>query len=79
MDDTRLLDLGNYPEIQADGLGDVMFHEGKAHFVLFGWRRIDGVWRRVIVGLIIRPASSLLPEQTIRLREMFAAGDRRVH
>ena len=63
MEESNLLDLGNYPEIRADGLAQVWTHAGNAHFILFGWRRIDGVWRRTIAGIAIRPATSLRPEQ----------------
>lgn len=70
-EDARLLDLGGYPEIHADGLGNVLFHQDSAHFVLFGWRNLDGVWRRTVVGTITRPISSVTPQQITALRGMF--------
>lgn len=63
MEDARLLDLGGYPEIRADGLAQVFSYAGNAHIILFGWRRIDGIWRQTVAGLVIRPLTALLPEQ----------------
>ena len=71
MEDSRLLDIGGYPEISADGLANVLFHADKAHFVLFGWRNLDGVWRRVVVGTIMRPVSSVAPQQITALRAIY--------
>jgi hypothetical protein len=79
MENNQLLDFGNYPEIHADGLGDVLFHQDKAHFILFGWKRIDGVWRRIVVGTITRPISSVTLEQTVALKEMFEARHAAMH
>jgi hypothetical protein len=47
-DDDKLLDFGDYPEIQADG--GVYSAGGRTNVVLFKWRKFEGKLRRVIVG-----------------------------
>jgi hypothetical protein len=54
-----LIDMGGYPEIYADGLGDVEVVGSNARLVLFNWRRIDGVFRRQTCATVIRPVASL--------------------
>jgi hypothetical protein len=59
-----LLDLGNYPEIYADGLAEVQFLGANARLVLFTWHKMDGVFRKMIAVTIIRPVSgpALIPK-----------------
>jgi hypothetical protein len=51
--------LGGYPDIYADGLGDVEVVGANARLFLFNWRRIGGVFRRQICATVIRPVASL--------------------
>ena len=55
----ELVDMGGYPEIYADGVGDCHIVGGVAKMMLFSWHRIDGVLRKCIVASIVRPVSSL--------------------
>jgi hypothetical protein len=57
--ETSLIDFASYPEIYADGLGSVEIIGANARLALFSWRRIDGVFRRQICGLVIRPVALL--------------------
>lgn len=57
---STLVDLGAYPEIYADGIGDLQMLAGNnTRMVLFSWRKLDGVYRKVITGMVIRPAATL--------------------
>ncbi len=56
-----LLDLGNYPEVYANGLGDVFEVAANIHMLWFRWRLIDGVMRRCLAGEVITPVASLTP------------------
>ena len=68
MEDTRLLDYGNYPQIDADSIGDLQFLPFKTRVVLFAWQKVDGVFRKVIVGAVSRPKQAFTPEQIIGLQ-----------
>jgi hypothetical protein len=50
-----LLDFGDYPEIDTDGVGDVQAIGHKAIIYMFRWRRIDGLFQPVIVAAVARP------------------------
>jgi hypothetical protein len=52
-----LVDLGDYPEIYADGLGEAQFLGANARLVLFTWHKMDGVFRRKIAATVVRPVS----------------------
>ena len=69
-DDLSLVDCGNHPEIYADAIGDMWIKNGLVNFIFFRWRKMDGVFRRVIVAEIHRPLASLgyVREHEIRLR-----------
>jgi hypothetical protein len=54
-----LVDLGDYPEIYADGLGEAQFLGANARLVLFTWHKMDGVFRRKIAATVVRPVSGL--------------------
>ena len=56
-----LLDLGNFPELYADGLGDVYEVDANLHMLWFRWRLIDGVMRRCLAGEVIQPIASVTP------------------
>jgi len=56
---SNLFEFGSYPEIYADGIGDIQVLGGNARLVYFTWQRIDGVFRRSIVATMIRHVSSL--------------------
>lgn len=73
-----LLNFGNFPEIGGDGV-EPHFIGRNVHFHCWGWRKIDGIWRRVIVGLAILPQECLPAENLARLRRVFAADERQAH
>jgi hypothetical protein len=56
LEDTTLLDFADYPEIAIDGVGDMQFIGRQAYMLLFRWKRIDGVWRPVVVAAVNAPA-----------------------
>ena len=56
-----LIDLANFAEIYADGLGDVFEMPPNIHALYFRWRKIDGVLRRCLAGEVIRPIASVEP------------------
>jgi hypothetical protein len=58
----ELVDVGGYPEVYADGVGEVQILDSNARFLSFSWHRIDGVYRRGIVASIVRPVASLSGE-----------------
>jgi hypothetical protein len=66
-----LLDLGNYPEIYADGVGDMYEIAANSHFLLFRWRMMDGVLRRCLTGEIIRPTMTMEPAVLAIMRASF--------
>ncbi len=58
---TDLIDLGNYPEIYADDVAEIqLLNGGNRRVVFFSWRRINGVFQRMVVGAVIRPAVSIM-------------------
>lgn len=59
LDRAKLVDLGGYPEIYADGIGAIEEIGGNVRMISFTWRRIDGVFRKCIVVSIVRPARSI--------------------
>jgi hypothetical protein len=52
-------DMGDAPEIYSDGIAEVHLVGTNARLMLFVWRRVDGVFRRVLAYTSIRPVSSL--------------------
>lgn len=66
----RLVEYGEYPEISADGVGDLKVIGTKLYIVLFRWRRVDGIYQRCICGEIIRSFASLREEQFMWDRAM---------
>lgn len=54
-----LLDLGDYPDIFSVGIAEVHNLGGNLQGILFRWQKLDGVWRRRIVGTVTRPAAGL--------------------
>jgi hypothetical protein len=81
MEDTGLLDLGNYPEIFADGIGDVFTVGPMAHVILFKWHKLNGVFRRIIAGEVIRPVGAVSLDQVAKWGAIFKveAGALRMH
>lgn len=63
--DNKLLDFGNYPEIDAAGIGDFHLIGDRLRFVLFDWYKIDNVWQRKIVGMAKMPLISI-PAASVR-------------
>lgn len=64
--DMGILDFGGYPEIHAAGYGEAhVIGDGRVRLVLFDWYRIDGVWRKRVVGTVTRPVSTI-PEDMHR-------------
>lgn len=76
---TELLDFGNYPEFSGDGLGDVQFIGKNVQIYVFGWRRIDKVWRRVVTGFATVPQDALPAENIDRLRKEYSPEENRAH
>lgn len=66
-----LLDLGNYPEIFADGVADMYEVATNMHFLLFRWRMMDGVLRRCLTGEVIRPTMTVEPAMLAIMRATF--------
>lgn len=70
MEAAQLLDLGDYPEIHAAGIGECyLLPDGRMRSLMFDWLRMDGVWRRRIVGAVIRPVANLREDQSMMWRE----------
>lgn len=59
IDIDQLVELGDAPEIYADGIAAVYITGEMARVVLYSWRRLGGVFRPVTVATIVRPVSSL--------------------
>ncbi len=57
------IDLGNYPVIFCDEIGDIYSHAGMAHFLLTRWIKIEGVLRKIVVAEMIRPVGAIKAEQ----------------
>lgn len=72
-DDTRLMDLGNYPEIDSAGIGDFHILGGRLRFVLFDWYKSDGVWQRRIVGMAKMPLTAIPAASVQHWRGAFTA------
>jgi hypothetical protein len=60
MANNDVLDLGDAPELYSDGIAEVNVIGANARLLMFVWRRVDGVFRRVLAYTSIQPASSLL-------------------
>jgi hypothetical protein len=48
---TSILDFHDYPEIETDGVAEMSIVRHTAWLRMFRWRRIDGLWRAVVVAL----------------------------
>lgn len=59
VEDAKLLDFADYPEISIDGVGDMQFINRHACLFLFRWKRIDGIWQPVVVATIAAPADMI--------------------
>lgn len=57
----ELLDYGSYPEITAHGIADVCVYGSMTEIVYFRWKRMEGIWRRVVSGVAFRPTDSVIP------------------
>lgn len=57
--DTNVLDFGDYPEIETDGIADVSIIRHTAWLRMFRWRKIDGIWRAVVCLAVSRPVEGL--------------------
>lgn len=73
---SEMLNFGNYAEMRGDGIGDVQFIHRNIQIYLFGWRRIDGVWRRVVTGFVEVPETSIPAENLARLRAEYPSLER---
>ena len=74
MPHSDLLDLRDYPCIEATGLGDFYgLTNNRIRFLLFDWfRNTEGVWYRRIVGQVTRSADGLCDDSRRVLREQLA-------
>jgi hypothetical protein len=60
----RLIDLDNYPRIEATGTADCyMLAGGRVRFVMFDWFKIEGLWQRVVTGMVTRGIVGMREEQ----------------
>lgn len=75
----ELLDFGNHPIIDGDDVGDVLFIGDSVRYIVFRWKRIDGILRRVICGEVTIPASTLPPARRAELRAKFQPSEEMVH
>ena len=48
---TSILDFHDYPEIETGGMAEMSTVRYMAWLRMFRWRRIDGLWRAVVVAL----------------------------
>lgn len=64
----NLLDYGDYPEIHADAIGDVQYLQYKTRILLYEWRKVGGIFRRVVVGAVSRPKEAFTDMQLAGLR-----------
>jgi hypothetical protein len=55
----KLVELANYPEIYADGIGEVQNLGSTIRKLFYTWQKIDGVYQRVTVLSVIRPITTL--------------------
>lgn len=61
----ELLDLGGYPEITGNGIGAVHVHGSITEVIYFRWKKIEGIWRRVVSGAAFRPTETVLPSMSM--------------
>jgi hypothetical protein len=61
-----LLDFGDYPHIHADGVGDMHFINQQACLLLFRWKKVDGLFRPVVVGTVSAPIAMISPASRIK-------------
>jgi hypothetical protein len=59
MESENLVDLGNYPEIYSDGIGEVHILGVNARLYLYTWQRVNGVFKKVVACTIIRPTATM--------------------
>ena len=75
-DESELCDFGQYPEIYADGVGEIQILGVNARVMFFSWQRMEGVFRRTIVATVVRPVSSLGADfdliESVKKRPAFA-------
>lgn len=56
----ELIETGGYPEIYADDLADAqLLTGGNVRLVLFSWRKIEGIYRKCIAGMVVRPLATM--------------------
>lgn len=72
LDERELIDLGDYPIINAAGIADFYFlNDGRVRFLLYDWFRLNGLYRRQVVGIVTRSISNLREEIAWFCREAF--------
>lgn len=64
-----LVDLGNYPEINAADVGDFHIIGDRGRFIMYDWYKVNGLWQARIVGTVTRPLASLREEAIKYWRE----------
>lgn len=70
-----LIDLGDYHEIHAEDVGDYQeLGGGRCRFVLYGWYKIDGLWRPKVTGLVTRSMLTMTEAQLAYWRGLFSGG-----
>lgn len=70
-----LLDLGGYPEFFSHGIGEVHIGSEVSELLFYRWRKIEGVWRRVIVAVTTRPTTQLMQGNRTIAQALCGAGE----
>jgi hypothetical protein len=66
-----LIDTGDYPRIEAYEMGEgFLLPGGRARFLMADWTKIDGVWRRIVTGMLTRPLAGLQEDQALFWQEI---------
>jgi hypothetical protein len=71
--DLPVIDMSDYPEINSEGIADFYVIGTRVRFALFDWYKIDGVFRRKIVGIVTHSSASMRPGTIHALEKRFGA------
>jgi hypothetical protein len=73
MQEQPLIDMGNYPRIEASEMAACyVLPGGRVRFVMCDWFKVEGVFRRVVTGLLTRPLAGLQEDQTLSWQQISA-------
>lgn len=77
--DLPVLDYGDYPAIDADGIADFYIVKDRATFVMFRWVKVDGTIRRKIVAAVTQPLDTITPSGRAALERRFIEDGETAH